>query len=105
MIPSFAATALTPTLPASLVITVPAASGCMVFNNLTGTFSCCAGQIHVGCKIFAPKYANSAASSKLNCSMATVLLTIRGSLLCIPSMSVHISQTLALIAAATNDAV
>ena len=55
MMPSLAATALMPSLPASLVITVPAASGCIVFNNLTGTFSCCAGQIQVGCKILAPK--------------------------------------------------
>ena len=52
---SFAATAFTPTLPASFLITVPTAVGCIVFNNLTGIFSCCAGQIQVGCKILAPK--------------------------------------------------
>ena len=55
VIPSLAATALTPVLPASFIITVPVASGSMVFNNLTGTFSCWAGQIQVGCKILAPK--------------------------------------------------
>jgi hypothetical protein len=45
------------------------------------------------------------ASSKLKWLTAIVLSTIRGSLLCSPLMSVHISHTSALTAAAISDAV
>src|SRR5688500_5475705 len=105
VIPSFAATAFAPFDETSDEIVVPFAVGSIVLSNLTGTLYCCAGQIEAGCKILAPKYANSAASSKLRFSIGTVLFTIRGSLLCIPLMSVHISHTEAWIAAATREAV
>ena len=43
----------------------------MVFSNLTGMSDCWAGQMEAGWRIFAPKYANSAASSNESCGNRT----------------------------------
>ena len=64
VIPSLAATALKFRTGLSLVIRVPSSPGFIVFFMRTGMFALFAGCILEGCRIFAPKYANSAASSK-----------------------------------------
>ena len=52
---SFAATALILPFSVSLEISVPGASGSIVFNKRTGILAYLAGWIQVGCRIFAPK--------------------------------------------------
>jgi hypothetical protein len=51
-----------------------------------------AGSNVAGCSTFAPKYANSAASSKLMVRIRCASAQIRGSVVSIPSTSVHISM-------------
>ena len=102
---SLAATALIVPFSTVFEINVPDAFGCNAFKRRTGMFFSLAGRMQVGCSILAPKCANLAASSKFNCLTGAVSLTNRGSLLCIPSISVHICISSAWIAAPIREAV
>ena len=64
MILSLAATALILRCSVILLMVVPGAVGSIVLSRRTGILAYCAGCMQVGCKILAPKYANSAASTK-----------------------------------------
>jgi len=90
VMPSFAAMALMPSPWMSLVINVPCAVGELVSFKRTGMSKSLTGVTVCGCKIFAPKYASSAASSNDRLDMAWVSGTKRGSLLWKPSISVQI---------------
>src|SRR5690606_41904760 len=96
---SLAAIALIPADVSLPEIKVPGAAGSMVLRRRTGMLPSLAGNTLVGCRILAPKYASSAASSKDSSAIDLVPSTTRGSLLCIPSIAVHIVTAETLLAA------
>src|SRR3989344_1967983 len=85
-------------LLALLKIVVPGRSGLKVFNTLTGMFLFIAGSMDFGCSTLAPKYANSEASANEILPMVFALLAILGSVVNMPSTSVHICISSAFIA-------
>src|SRR5271166_5493497 len=70
---------------------VPSFAGFREFSTSTGMFFSIAGNTVAGCNTLAPKYANSAASSKLMTLMRCASGQILGSVVFIPSTSVQIS--------------
>src|ERR1039458_4005494 len=74
------------------VILVPSFPALREFSTHTGMLFWTAGKIVAGCSPLAPKYASSAASSKLIVFTRSASGQIRGSVVIIPSTSVHISD-------------
>ncbi len=73
------------------VILVPSFSALREFSTHTGMLFCIAGRMVAGCSTFAPKYASSAASSKLIVFTRSASGQMRGSVVMMPFTSVQIS--------------
>src|SRR5205823_3872053 len=89
----------------SETINVPSTSGRREFRIRTGMFFSMAGNTVAGWSTFAPKYANSAASVNEQTLTRWASEMTVGSAVSMPSTSVHIWISSALIPAPTIDAV